>query len=134
MLKKSTRGGSVNVNITLRIGTATSLQNKATIASFTAAMLDKGTKDYTRKQISDEFDKLKAKVNVSGGGQSVSVSIETMKDKLVPCCSSVTEILRQPVFPADEFEKMKQEKPGRHRTEQKRAASHRRQCAEPHVE
>ncbi len=109
LLKKSTRGSSVNVNITLRIGTSATLQNKATIASFTAAMLDKGTKNHTRKQITDEWDKLKAKVSVNGGGQSVSVSIETLKDKLVPVLQLVTEILRQPVFPADEFEKMKQE-------------------------
>jgi zinc protease len=109
LLQKSTRGNSVNVNITLRIGTANTLQNKATIASFTAAMLDKGTKNHTRKQITDEWDKLKAKVSISGGGQAVSVSIETMKDKLVPVLQLVNEILHQPVFPADEFEKMKQE-------------------------
>jgi len=109
LLKKSTRGSSVNVSITLRIGTQATLQNKATISSFTAGMLDLGTKNHTRKQISDEWDKLKAKVNIGGGGQTVSVSIETVKDKLVPVLQLVTEILRQPVFPADEFEKMKQE-------------------------
>ena len=109
LLKKSTRGNSVNVNITLRIGTQNTLQNKGTISSFTSGMLDKGTKNHTRKQITDEWDKLKAKVNIGGSGQSVTVSIETLKDKLIPVMQLVTEILRQPVFPADEFEKMKQE-------------------------
>lgn len=109
LLKKGTRGNSVNVNITLRIGTQSTLQNKGTIASFTAGMLDKGTKNHTRKQINDEWDKLKAKVSIGGGGQSVSVSIETVKDKLIPVMQLVTEILHQPVFPSEEFEKMKQE-------------------------
>ncbi len=110
LLKKSTRGSSVNVNITLRIGTQSTLQNKGTISSFTANMLEMGTKNHSRKQISDEFDKLKAKVNIGGGGQSVSVSIETVKNMLIPVLQLVTEILHQPVFPADEFEKMKQER------------------------
>ncbi|MEO8088192.1 MAG: insulinase family protein, partial [Bacteroidota bacterium] len=109
MLKKSTRGSSVNVNITLRIGTAGTLQNKSTASSFASGMLDKGSKNHSRKQISDEFDKLKAKVSIGGSGQSVSVSIETVKDKLIPVLQLVTEILHQPVFPADEFDKMKQE-------------------------
>lgn len=109
-LKKSTRGNSVNVNITLRIGTQATLQNKGTVSGFTASMLDKGTKNHTRKEINDEFDKLKAKVSVGGGGQSVTVSVETVKDKLIPVMQLVTEILRQPTFPADEFEKMKQER------------------------
>lgn len=109
LLKKSTRGSSVNVSITLRIGTETTLRNKATVSSFTADMLEMGTKNRTRKQISDEFDKLKAKVSISGSGQGVGISIETVKDKLIPVLQLVTEILRQPSFPADEFEKMKQE-------------------------
>ncbi|CAN5580455.1 pitrilysin family protein [soil metagenome] len=109
MLKKSTRGSSVNVNITLRIGTVGTLQNKATVSSFASGMLDKGSKNHTRKQIADEWDKLKAKVSIGGGGQSVSVSIETVKEKLIPVLQLVTEILHQPVFPAEEFDKMKQE-------------------------
>ncbi len=109
LLKKSTRGSSVNVNITLRIGTQTTLQNKGTVSSFTAGMLEMGTKNKSRKQITDAWDNLKAKVSIGGSGQSVTVSIETVKDKLVSVLQLVNEILHQPTFPADEFEKMKQE-------------------------
>jgi zinc protease len=109
MLAKSTRGNSVNMQITLRIGTETSLQNKTAIADLTADMLDKGTKTKTRQQIQDEFDKLKAAVSISGSGQGVNVSIQTTKENLVPTLKLVTEILRQPAFPADEFDKLIQE-------------------------
>ena len=47
LLKKSTRGGSVAANITLRIGNEADLQNKSTVADFTALMLDQGN---TRKK------------------------------------------------------------------------------------
>jgi zinc protease len=109
MLNKSTRGNSVNVQITLRIGTEAALQNKTAIADLTADMLDKGTKTKTRQQIQDEFDKLKSAVSISGSGQGVNISIQTVKENLVPTLKLVSEILHQPIFPADEFDKLVQE-------------------------
>jgi zinc protease len=95
MLVKSTRGNSVNAQITLRIGTETSLQNKTAIADLTADMLNKGTKTKTRQQIQDEFDKLKSNVSISGSGQGVSINIQTALNSsaasrrlLPPTCSS----------------------------------------------
>jgi zinc protease len=108
-LAKATRGSNVNVNITLRIGTEKTLENKSTIANLTAAMLNRGTKTKTREQISDAFDKLKAQVSFWGYGQSVSVNINTTKENLGGTLKLVTEILRQPNFPAGEFDKLKDE-------------------------
>lgn len=109
LLTKTTRGGNVNVQITLRIGTEASLQNKATLLSLTASMLNKGTKTKTRQQINDEFDKLKANVSIFSSGQGVVVTIQTMKENLPGVLKLTTEILRQPSFPADEFDKLIQE-------------------------
>lgn len=109
LLNKMTLGNSVNAQITLRIGTEATLQNKSTIANFTANMLNKGTKNKTRQQIQDEFDKLKAEVWIYGYGQNISVSIQTVKENFIPVLKLVTEILRQPSFPANEFDKLIQE-------------------------
>jgi zinc protease len=109
MLTKTTRGNSVNATITLRVGSETSLQNKTVVADLTADMLNKGTKTKTRQQIQDEFDKMKASVGFSANGQTINVSIQTVKENFVPVLKLVTEILRQPVFPADEFDKLVQE-------------------------
>jgi zinc protease len=109
MLSKTTRGNAVNAQITLRIGTEASLQNKTVIADLTADMLNKGTKTKTRQQIQDEFDKLKSNVSISGSGQSVNIGIQTVKENLVPTLKLVTEILRSPTFPPDEFDKLIQE-------------------------
>src|SRR5258705_4461797 len=72
-------------------------------------MLKKGTKKKTRNQIQDEFDNLKASVGISAKGQNVNISIQTTKENFVPALKLVTEILRQPAFPADEFDKLVQE-------------------------
>jgi zinc protease len=109
LLPKQTRGDSVNATLTLRFGTLESLQGKAVIADLTGAMLDKGTRSKTRQQIKDTLDRLKARVGVSGGATSASASIETDREHLPEVLKLVREILREPSFPADEFEKLKQE-------------------------
>ncbi|MFI5164608.1 MAG: M16 family metallopeptidase, partial [Bacteroidia bacterium] len=112
LLKKATRGESVNISITLRIGSETTLQNKATAADFTANILMRGTKNKTYQQINDAFDKMKADVTIYGSGQSVIITIQTLKENLSATLKLVNEILHQPSFPADEFEKLKQEQLG----------------------
>ncbi|GAA4459578.1 pitrilysin family protein [Nibrella saemangeumensis] len=109
LLPKTTRGNEVNARMTLRVGDQKSLMNKATIASFTAAMLDKGTTNRTRQQIKDELDKLKAQVSVGGGSNNVNVNIKTTKENLPAVVRLVSDMLKNPVFDASEFEKLKQE-------------------------
>lgn len=109
LVKKTTRGGSVSVNLTLRIGNEQVMKNKGTVAGLTAAMLRRGTKNKTYQQINDEFDRLKANVNISGNGQIVNVSCQTTKENLINVLGLITEILRTPVFSEQEFEKLKDE-------------------------
>ena len=108
-LSKSTRGSSVNVTMTLRVGSLASLEGKATTAELTAAMLRRGTKNRTLQQINDELDKLKSSVGIGGGGQNVSVSITSTRENLVPTLEIVGDILRNPVFPDAELTKLRDE-------------------------
>ncbi|HET6409877.1 MAG TPA: insulinase family protein, partial [Chthoniobacteraceae bacterium] len=107
LLPKETRGDAVNATITLHYGTLESLKGKAVIASLAGEMLDKGTKTKTRQQIKDMLDRLKARVGVGGGATSASASIETDREHLPEALKLARELLREPTFPADEFEKLK---------------------------
>jgi zinc protease len=69
----------------------------------------RGTTKHTRQQIEDELDRLKARVNIFGGPTQTGVVIETTREHLIPVMRLVTEVLREPVFPANEFELLKQE-------------------------
>ncbi|MFD1255734.1 M16 family metallopeptidase [Mucilaginibacter terrae] len=109
MLTKQTRGEAVVASMVFYFGNEASVQNKGTIASFTASMLNKGTKNKTRQQIQDELDKLKARVGFGGGANSLSVSITTDKTNFTPVFKLVNEILKEATFPADELEKLKQQ-------------------------
>lgn len=109
LLSKKTRGESVQLNFAMRLGDEKSLANKATAGSYAGNMLNKGAANLTRQQIKDEFDRLKANVRIFGSATIVSVNIETTRPNLAEVIKLATTVLREPTFPADEFEKLKSE-------------------------
>jgi zinc protease len=110
LLAKKTRGESVEARITMRFGDQKSLANRATAGEFAAEMLNKGTIKRTRQQIKDEFDRLKANVFIGGGATQSFVTLTTTKPNLSEALNLLVEVLKEPVFPAEEFEKLKNEK------------------------
>jgi zinc protease len=108
LLPKKTRGGSVVVSATFRFGDEKSLFGRATDASFAGAMLMRGSTAHTRQQIREELDRLKARANVGGGATQAVLQIETVRDNLPATLSLMAEILREPAFPAAEFDSLKQ--------------------------
>ena len=109
LLPKQTRGNTVNATISIRFGDEKSLSGRTTAAQLMGSMLDKGTKTKTRQQIKDEFDKLKARVNVGGAGNNIVVNIETTRPNLLPTLRLVGEVLKEPAFDAKEFELLRTE-------------------------
>src|SRR6266404_5174 len=109
LLSKKTRGNTVVASMTIRFGDEKSLMNRGTAGEMAGSMLMRGTAKHTRQQIQDEFDKLKARVGVFGGPTSAGASIETTRENFPAVLRLVAEILREPSFPAAEFEQLKQE-------------------------
>ena len=110
LLPKKTRGGTVVVLVSLRFGDEKSLFGKSTAAQMAGSMLMRGTKNKSRQQIQDEMDKLKARINVGGGPSGVSATIETTEANLPGALKLVAEVLRQPSFPENEFEPVRQQR------------------------
>jgi zinc protease len=106
MLQKTTRGNTVECRITMRLGDEGSMMNKAAIAEVTADMLMKGSRLHTQAQLNEALDKLSSKLNISGSGQQVNISITSTKQNLTAVLDLVDEILHQPSFPADEFKSL----------------------------
>ena len=104
LLPKKTRGATVVADLTLRFGDEKSLMNRSTAGQLAGAMLMRGTTKRTRQQIQDEFDRLKARVRVGGAATNVNASIETNRENLPAVLRLVNEVLREPSFPAEEFE------------------------------
>jgi zinc protease len=108
-LPKENRGNAVVAALTLRFGDEKSLMNRSTAGQFAGQLLMRGTTDKTRQQIQDELDKLKAQVAVFGSATNAGARIETTRENLPAVIKLVGEMLRQPAFPANEFDLLKQE-------------------------
>ncbi|HYR92343.1 MAG TPA: pitrilysin family protein [Terriglobia bacterium] len=109
LIPKETRGDVVSANLRLEFGDENSLKEKATIGRLTGQMLMRGSTLHTRQQIQDELDKLKARLNIGGGAAGVTATIETVHENLPKVLALAAEILRQPAFPATEFESLRQQ-------------------------
>ena len=110
LLSKKTRGGSVQASLTLRLGSEDSLMNKGASGSMAGSMLMRGTSKSSRTEIKDQFDKLKAQVSLSGGNETVRASVETTNENLPAVLRLLVQVLRDPAFPASEFETLRTEK------------------------
>ncbi len=109
LLPKDTRGDTVQLALTLRLGDEQSLRGQNTPGWFAAAMLVRGTATKTREQIQDELDRLKTQLNVFGGSAQVTATMETTRPNLEAALRLLAEVLRQPSFPEAELAQYKQE-------------------------
>lgn len=108
LLPKKTRGETVNLRLVLRYGSVEALKGKATAAEMLPGMLMKGTENLSRQDIQDTLDKYRARLSVSGGPGEVRVTLQTLRNNLLPVMDVVYEVLRKPAFPAEELELMKE--------------------------
>jgi zinc protease len=109
LLSKKTRGEVVTASIRLHFGDENSLKGKDVAGSLTGAMLSRGTSAHTRQQITDEFNRLKAQVHISGDATGATAIIQTVKASLPEVITLIAECFRSPVFPQPEFDSLKQE-------------------------
>jgi zinc protease len=102
-LPKKTRGGRVMASLSLHWGDEKSLTNREAACSYAGGMLMRGTKKHSRAALKDAFDKLNATVSVGGDGASV----EVRRENLAAALRLAAEVLREPSFPAHEFDELK---------------------------
>ena len=107
LLPKTTRGSAVNAGIRLYFGDETSMAGKVRVASLTAQMLMRGTKNKTREQIQDELDMRQSQLNVFGGPGTVAAQIVSTREQLAAVLDLAIEVLREPSFPDNELDTLR---------------------------
>jgi len=126
VLHKQTENNMVTGTIELRFGDASTLAGQREAAAFAGSLLMSGTKEHTRSQLQDEFRKLNAQVNVTGGGgagfgggrggrgggaggggamNSATATILAPADNFVAAMKLAVEILKEPAYPEEEFDR-----------------------------
>lgn len=101
LLPKKNRGEMVSVDLRQHMGDEKNLFGKRAVPALTAAMLMRGTTKYNRVQLADAFDKLK----ITGG----LTHFQTTREHLADALRLVAHVLKEPAFPAAEFEQLRQQ-------------------------
>ena len=107
LLPKKTRGEAVNFSLTLRFGDEKSVFGKAIDGTYAGSMLLRGTTTKSRQEIDDAFDKLRAKVSVSGSSTGASAGGQTFRAQLPDTLRLVADVLKNPAFPVTELDQIK---------------------------
>jgi len=103
LLPKQTRGGRVVAHLTLHWGDEKTLMNREIACEFAGQMLTRGTTKKSRAELKEAFEKLNAQVSISAEG----ATLEVRRENLAPALELVAQALREPSFPAAEFDELK---------------------------
>ncbi len=106
LLRKPVKGDKIFGTLMLKMGDEQSLSGKNSIAYLTARMLKYGTTSRTRKDISDQLDKIKTTINFYGNTNTLYASINTDKEHFAEAMDLLQDMLLHPSFDEKEFEKL----------------------------
>ena len=109
LLPKNTRGSLVQAQVRLHFGDLESLTGKGAAPGVSAGLLSKGTRRLTRQQLDDELARLKATLSISGGADSATATIQTVRENLPQVMRLMADSLREPAFSPGEFEQLKRQ-------------------------
>ncbi|MGH7226420.1 MAG: M16 family metallopeptidase, partial [Gemmataceae bacterium] len=109
LLPRKSRGERVTIDLALHYGSADSLKGHTSASQFLATMMQRGTKKHSRQEIVDAFNSLEAHINAGGLIGDTTFSISCKRESLPKVLALLTEILREPTFPENEFNVLKRQ-------------------------
>ena len=105
----ATRGSIplVNVSIAVETGAMAAPSDAPGLAAFVFGLLDKGTSKYDANELAAAKDKIGMAGGFRDGNERSTYSYRILRSHLGSSLELAAEMLRHPVFPEDELEKMK---------------------------
>ncbi len=107
---------TVTVAGSLLAGRAFAPDGRTAVPSLTASMLDRGTRRHDRLSLARELEDHGLQLSVETSGTSptvVTFSAQGLAEQLPRLVGLLAEVLREPVFPSDELEKLREQVLGR---------------------
>lgn len=101
--------GAIDGTVQIRAGHAATGDHIAGRASLTSAMLNRGTTNRTFEAFNDETDNLGAMIGASAGRSAIEVSWHSLAEDLDRVLEITADIIRNPIFPEEELEKVRQQ-------------------------
>jgi len=109
LLPKAARGQTVNARFRIILGDEEALTGRTTAGAIAGQMLMRGSSGHTRQQIQDALDRMQASGSVTGSVGQASGTVQTTRENLGEALRLLAEIVREPTFPEDEFETLREQ-------------------------
>ncbi|HEX8142076.1 MAG TPA: pitrilysin family protein [Pyrinomonadaceae bacterium] len=100
---------TLSVRGSLRAGSYFEPRTRPGLASITASMLERGTRKRDKLQLAGDLESVGAELDFSTDPFAVNFAARALKKDLPLIIMALAEQLREPAFPADELEKLKQQ-------------------------
>jgi zinc protease len=94
----------VSMNMVLDANGTLDPADKGGVASFTANMLNQGTKTRSANDISNQLQAIGASLNANSGWDSTNVTMQTLTKNLDEALDIFSDVIVHPSFPSAEFE------------------------------
>lgn len=96
---------------------------KSGLASLTASMMNEATTNYSSEEIQEELRKIGSSINIFGGNSSTTMTISSLKKNLARTLEIADEILKNPAFNQEDFDRLKNQQMEGIKASQKNPAS-----------
>lgn len=100
---------TISLRGSLRAGSYFEPRDKPGLARITADMLERGTRRRTKLQLAGDLESVGAQIEFSADPFSVEIAGRALAKDLSLLLSALAEQLREPAFPAEELEKLRQQ-------------------------
>ena len=100
---------TVSLRGSIRAGSCFEPRDKPGLARITADMLERGTRRRTKLEIAGDLESVGAQIEFEADTFAVNISARALAKDLPRLLATLAEELREPAFPADELEKLKQQ-------------------------
>ncbi|MBD0370789.1 MAG: insulinase family protein [Pyrinomonadaceae bacterium] len=100
---------TISLRGSLRAGSYFERKDKPGLARMTAEMLERGTSRRSKLEIANQLEAVGAQLDFSADPFSVNVAARMLSKDLKTVLTTMAECLREPSFPEDELEKLKQQ-------------------------
>lgn len=94
----------VSMNLVLNTGGTLDPADRSGVSSFTANMLNQGTKTRSANDIANQLQSIGASVNAGAGWDSTTVAMQTLTKNLDQALGIYADVVTKPSFPSAEFE------------------------------
>ncbi len=100
---------TVSATVRIHAGQGATGETRAGLPAFVARMLNRGTTAHSFEAFNEAVDSLGAVIDVDAGRDDIDVSLLCLCEDLDAVLTLVSEIIRQPTFPGEELERVRQQ-------------------------